>query len=519
MTQTNLNNWIMYHEIHRLSRLGFSASKIARYLVLDSRTVRKQLLMSDQEFEAHLSSTQDRDKTLSPYEDFVKAKLQEFTDTPAAQMHDWLKESYADLPEVTGRTVFNFVMYVRQKYNIPFIRMTREYFAVDELPYGQQAQVDFGQYNMRQASGNRKKVWFFAMVLARSRMKFIYFSTDPFTAETVCQAHELAFAFFGGIPRDIVYDQDRTMIVDENMGDLILTATFKQYTKSRKFHLHFCRKADPESKGKVENVIQYVKKNFLYNRVYHDLKDLNSEASAWLARTANYLAHNYTKKSPESEFMIEQQTLAPYMPLTIEIKNMKTYHVRKTNNIAYKSNFYSLPIGTYKGPETLVNVKEINNSIEISNALNEFICTHKLSGLTGQTITNNNHKRDHSKSMELSMDELSNRFTDKGLAMQYLQNIQKGFPRYARDHWQAVDKALTKSNAGSQNADSTLNYCMKEHLFNGYHFEQVLLVLNYKARPVASEKEIVLFDKNNLAKANQKPNKSDINDYEKIINH
>lgn len=89
------------------------------------------------------------------------------------------------------------------------------------------------------------------------------------------------------------------MVVDENIGDIILTATFKQYTRSRSFKLHFCRKADPESKGKVDNVVQYVKKNFLYKGSYWDLDTLNTEASCWLARTANALAHNFTKKVPQ----------------------------------------------------------------------------------------------------------------------------------------------------------------------------------------------------------------------------
>lgn len=518
MTQKDLNNWIMYHEIHKLSRLGFNASKIARHLVLDRRTVKKLLLMSDQEYEVHLSSAQQRAKTLAPYEYFVKAKLEEFTDTSTAQMHDWLKEHHPGFPKVSGRTVYNFVIYVRQKYNIPFEHQSREYFAVEELPYGQQAQVDFGQYNLRQASGNRKKVWFFAMVLSRSRMKFVCFTDKPFTAETVCHWHEQAFAFFGGIPRDIVYDQDRTMLVDENMGDLILTATFKQYTKSRRFHLHFCRKADPESKGKVENVIQYVKKNFLYNRVYHDLDTLNAEVLAWLGRTANHLTHNYTKKAPEVEFMIEKTLLTSYTPLTIETKQPKMYHVRKTNTIAYRSNFYSLPMGVYHGPGTLVKVKEVNGSIEISNAKDELICIHKLSELTGQTIINNNHKRDHSKSTEQISKELSNRFTSAEVAKQFLEQIQKAFPRYPRDHWQAIDKALTKSNATQQDADKALSYCIKNQLFNGYEFEQVLLVLIDQAGPAAGQKEIVLLDKNNLAKASEAPNKSDINDYENIIN-
>lgn len=287
MTTKDLNNWIMYHEIHKLERLGFSKPKIARYLVIDARTVNKYLQMTEEEYENFLLAGQYRSKILAPYETFVRERLSLYQDTSAAQIHDWLKEHHPYFIETNPRTVYNFVMFVRQKYNLPIVKMEREYFPVEELPYGEQAQIDFGQYKMRMANGKRKKISFFAMVLSRSRMKYIWFWDKSYTSQDVCEAHEKAFAFYAGIPKTVVYDQDRTMVVDENIGDIILTSTFKQYTRSRSFKLHFCRKADPESKGKVENVVGYVKKNFLYNRAYWDIETLNAEAFAWLARTAN----------------------------------------------------------------------------------------------------------------------------------------------------------------------------------------------------------------------------------------
>jgi transposase len=137
MTQKDLNNWIMYHEIHKLKRLGFSKAKIACYLVIDTRTVKKYLQMSEQDYEKFLLSTLQRSKALSPYESFVKEKLHLFPDTSAAQIHDWLKEYHQDLPEITPRTVYNFVMAVRQKFNIPIVKSEREYFPIEQLPYGE----------------------------------------------------------------------------------------------------------------------------------------------------------------------------------------------------------------------------------------------------------------------------------------------------------------------------------------------------------------------------------------------
>jgi hypothetical protein len=127
MTEKDLNNWIMYHEIHKLNRMRFTASHIARFLGMDARTVRKYLKMTEAQYEQHLLRS-DRKKVLAPYESFVAENLKEYPETSTAQIHDWLKEHHPDLPEVSPRTVFNFVMFIRQKYNIPYEPVTRSFF-------------------------------------------------------------------------------------------------------------------------------------------------------------------------------------------------------------------------------------------------------------------------------------------------------------------------------------------------------------------------------------------------------
>lgn len=176
----------------------------------------------------------------------------------------------------------------------------------------------------------------------------MFFSTTPFTSHTAIEAHENAFTFIDGIPATLVYDQDRVFMVDENKGDLILTDAFKNYSRDRGFKLHFCRKADPQSKGKVENVVEYVKQSFLYNRAFVDIEVLNAEAISWLQRTANALAHAFTRKPPIAEWEMEKLLLRPYHPVVIQRAPALEYAVRKDNSFSYKGNFYSLPSGTYK---------------------------------------------------------------------------------------------------------------------------------------------------------------------------
>lgn len=516
MEKQTLNAWIMYHEIQRLDRLGFSKNRIAKYLKLNWRTVRKYYNMSEEGFEGFLLQKCTKNKILDPYKDFVLSRLKEYPDTTAAQMFDWLKEHHPGLPDVCEKTVYNFVMDIRQKHNIPVLGYFREYFGVEELPYGKQAQVDFGQYNMRHHGKNRKKVYFFAMVLSRSRMKFVYFLDRPFTAKDVCIAHEKSFEYFEGIPQTIVYDQDRTIVVDENIGDIILTSDFRNYTKSRNFKPHFCRKADPESKGKVENVVGYVKKNMLYNRKFIDLGTLNDQAVAWLARTANMNIHNLTKKRPLDEFAIEKQYLSPYTPLTIKTEDMKENIVRKTNEVNYRGNFYSLPQGTYTGEDVYVLIKEQGENLEIYSIDKDFICSHKLCTVKGKVIINTDHRRDKSASINEMMNAAAGYFDDTEKAMKYFKKIQGDLPRYTRDHLQVIIKTL--KDIPRDIADNTLDFCIRNNNYHGYDFESVAFVLWDTGSSKSKTPDVVLMNKNNLGKANEKPETSDINDYQDIIN-
>ena len=62
--------------------------------------------------------------------------------------------------------------------------------------------------------------------------------------------------------------------------------------------IYMCRGADPESKGKIENTVKYIKGNFLSNRLYVDDGILNGSCLEWLSRTANAKVHGTTKRIP-----------------------------------------------------------------------------------------------------------------------------------------------------------------------------------------------------------------------------
>ena len=508
---------LMYHDIQRLHAEGYSLVKISSIVGANRRTVSRYLAMTEKEFEAFQDSTSDRKKLLLPYEDFVKEKLTLYRDTSAAQMHDWLKEHHDHFPEINQKTVFNFVHWVRRTHNLPVVSETREYESVPETEYGKQAQVDFGEYTMRTSTDGRIKVYFFAMMLARSRYKYVWFTLRNFTTELAIFALEKAFEFFGGITEEIVYDQDKVFLVSENKGDLILTSAFRQYVQAKGFKLRFCRKSDPESKGKIENIIKYIKNNFLYNRPFYNEETLNDEAIAWLGRTANALPHSFTRKEPREEWLTEKSFLKQFMPEIVQVPAM-TYIVRKDNTISWKGNLYSVPYGTYRGRGSCLVVRAEHNELVlmIPESLVE-LCRHTIPQEKGIKVIKSDHKRDKSLLIEELMIRVANQFSYPVAAKDWLGEIYKIKSRYMRDQLQVIQQVLSDPEA-SKVAHEAMTFCHQNKIHSAVDF-RAIIEQHLKDTKPKEEKSVQILNPLSGSKLdrNIQPQKSSIEDYQKLL--
>ncbi len=507
----------MYHEVHRQHREGLKPAQIARELVMDRRTVKKYLAMSEEEYEHFIDNQTRRQRVLTPYESFVRTRLEHCPEASSAQVHDWLKECYDDFIEVDEKTVFNFVLHVRSKYGIPKSFDHRDFEKVPEHPYGQQTQVDFGEYNMTTDEGGRKRIYYISFVLSRSRMKYSYYSERPFTTRKVIIAHEAAIAYFGGITTEFVYDQDTLMLVAENYGDLIMTEAFRSYAEYRGFQLHFCRKSDPQSKGKVENVVKYVKYNFLRGRIFIDIEILQGEGLAWLNRTANAKVHSTTKKVPHEEWLIERNYLLPVSG-SFKVENVKNEHaVSKDNVVTYKGNFYRVPRGTYHPPKTRVQLEHTDDDqLIIYNAEGKVIATHSIYPGKGKTVGGTHYKRELAERIDELIDGISNQFTDPAMVIGYCQQIRKDKPRYIRDQL-GIIKRLLKHHP-LEIVEQAVIFCSENKILSAKDLESVV-----KRELMQRSQEDTLEEPITIKTINQTahkiiPDKSDISDYQSLMN-
>ncbi len=159
---------------------------------------------------------------------------------------------------------------------------------------------------------------------------------------------------------------------------------------------------------------------------------------------------------------------------------------------------------------------EIEGNVQIYSLKQELLGKHQLSGQKVATVTNTNHRRDISTSIDQMMGQTSGDFTNVPLALGYLSLTRTNLPQYTRDHLQIMIKLLKNNNKIT--ADKTLDFCIENNFFSGNNWAEVYNALFLESQKQELVEKIVLLNKANLIKAEEKPQTSNIEQYEKIIN-
>jgi transposase len=465
----------MYSEIKLLKEIGLKKSQIARKLNISRPTINKYLKMSPDEFEGFIKEMKVRKKKPEPYSNEILSWLKEFPDLSAAQVFDWLEEKYKILP-FSEETLRRYIRFLRQKHNILKIPKTRDYEGVEELPMGKQMQVDFGEIKVKKEDGKYIRLYVMCFVLSYSRYKYCEWQSRPFTTSDIIRIHENAFEYYGGMPEEIVYDQDHVILVSENHGDLIFTREFAGYHQRRKFKIYMCRKVDPESKGKVENVVGFVKNNFARHRTFYNIDRWNEDCISWLERRGNGKVHGTTRKVPAQVFLEEKKCLKPILD-KIKTKSSSlslTYQVKKDNTVPIKGNRYSVPKGTYKGPQTYVKVSYISETELIIRDIDtdKKLAQYQIPADKGNLVKNNNHKRDNNVKISALIDQIADRFADPVKAKCFMENIRKEKSRYIRDQLNLIQSTMKNNSLESNN--KALEFCVKNHLYRATDFQDAV---------------------------------------------
>ena len=320
-----------YHQIRHLREVEhLSGMKIAATLQLHRDTVRKWL--GREKYQRRAVTPEERRG--SKLDEFKGALTRLLATHPytAQQIYQRLKEQgYAG----GYSTVKNYVRQVRPKAPEAFLHLA---FAA-----GQCAQVDFGEWGSVRVGNTRRKLSFFVMVLCWSRKLFVEFTLGQ-SLEWWLYCHRAAFEYFGCVPREIMHDNPKVAVLEHPYGGpTIFNPAYLDLAGHYGFQPKACAPRKGNQKGRVENGVGYVKKNFLGGLEITDFAPLNPAGRVWQETVANVRVHGETKRRPVDLFAEEKPQLQPLPLHPYDTGVVRPGLVSNQCRVVVDTNRYSVP--------------------------------------------------------------------------------------------------------------------------------------------------------------------------------
>jgi transposase len=298
-------------------------------------------------------------------------------DTPAAANEptlgkldphkEYIVDRLVELPELTGARLFGelqkkgftgslsilrrYVAKVRQP------RSRKAYLRIETEP-GEQAQVDWGSFGHFRIGGAQRPLSAFVMVMSWSRAIFVDFSLDQ-QMETFLRMHRRALEFFGGVPKRVLYDNLKSVVLHRVGSTVQFNPRFLQLAGHYLFEPTAAAVRYPEAKGKVENGVKYVRSSFFYGRTFSSMEDLRRQAAEWRDQVANARIHGTTRERPADRLLIERARLRALPERPFDADVVLPCVASSDCRVRFDSNSYSVPYSLV-GKDVLLRADDVS---------------------------------------------------------------------------------------------------------------------------------------------------------------
>lgn len=380
----------LYKEIIYRLRANESERSVARDLGISRPTIHKYKLKA--ELEGYLDKSRELPgneelaaslgpaprppqipSTLEDYREIVQKYLE--LGLQMTVIYQRLRENYGY--EGSYSAVRRFVHRLKPEEQEAYVRVHSE--------PGEEMQVDFGSIGQifDPRSGKIRNGYVFVATLGYSRHQYAEIVFDQKTS-TWIGLHQRAFAFFGGVPRRVVLDNLKAGIVKALVIDPVIGETYRKLAQHYHFLISPNRPRTPRHKGKVENGVNYVKRNFFAGQEFVDIDSANRRLKTWVMETAGVRQHGTTYQAPLKLFReIEQEALQRLPVETFDLHDIRIAKVHSDCHIVLDGCYYSIP---YKlvGKEVEVHMHE--HVVEIY-AQHELVRTHLRATKKGEWQT------------------------------------------------------------------------------------------------------------------------------------
>jgi transposase len=287
---------------------GESIRQLAQAMGMSRNTVRRYLRGAQAQRQARV-----RPSKLAPFREYLVERI-------AQARPDWIPATVLTR-EIAERGYEGGVGMVKA-----FIRAHKPLPRPDpvvrfETALGVQMQADFVVF--------RRREWpllAFVATLGCSRASFVRFTTDE-SADTVGACLVQAFEYFGGVPREVLFDNAKSVIITRDAYGIGLHRFHPgllDLANAYGFTPRVCRPYRARTKGKVERFNRYLREGFyvpLRSRLQAvglrlDAGTANIEVTRWLREVANARVHGTTQQVPAECLIAERAALLP-LPRTM----------------------------------------------------------------------------------------------------------------------------------------------------------------------------------------------------------
>lgn len=427
----------MYNIIRQFREKGFTKTEISRETGFDMKTVRKYYSMSESEYTAYIAKVKNRTKNFEPFQ----REILDLYETNGnrkltmAAVYDYLEEIHGKLPG-TERSLRNYIDFLLTEQALVLKKAHRDYAPVPELPFGKQMQLDFAE----EWTNCNRKTYLFVALLSASRFKYCSAQERPFTTSDLIQHLLNCFRFMDGMPEELAFDQDRLMVVSENHGDIIYTNDFKHFLDEMGLKTFVCRAADPESKGKVENLVKFVKGNFFSVRHFESFEELQDRLHDWLIRRANGKISTATRRIPAEMITVERCSLRPLRNSIYQQDPLADKEVRIVNKMSY----ISVDACQYPVPEEYrsrqVEIYKTNERLFVFDFQSgEKIADFWISSIPGKIIPNSRITGQRKKRLDEIAESLKGMFAHSAWT-EFTEQTLERYKRYSRDQYTLARK-------------------------------------------------------------------------------
>ena len=292
------------HAVVTLSQRGWGQRRIAAELGVGRKLVRGILVRVEGAREhGHTvlpAVAKKRGSALDAYLTSMQGWLDRFPDITAVRMHDELcSEGYGG-----GKTA------VKDRLRLLRPRPKKAWVQRFETPPGAQGQQDWSPYDIPFTQTGTARVKAFSLILGYSRRQYLGFDARE-NLIAMMRQHARAGERFKGLPKEILYDNQKVVVLRREVGKPIYNPKFLAFAAHYGFTPRVLPPRAPELKGKVERPFQYVEGNCLNARTFRNKAELDAHAERWMTDTSDVHLHDTTRQRPIDRYEDERDALLP----------------------------------------------------------------------------------------------------------------------------------------------------------------------------------------------------------------